>query len=193
MSKSKQKGNSFERNVAQNLSSIFGMDFTRTLSSGAFIGGKNQHRKARLSNSMINASLGDIVTPDEWGTFVIECKAYKDFSFHNLLQGYDATLSGWLNEVLFDSEEKDCHMLVFKINLLGCYFALPYVEYYHKRLMDVPVAHSLYTHYHGDELEKLGKYIILDWKNLYGAYNDEFPEIQEILKNYIKHLAVKEL
>jgi hypothetical protein len=188
---SKNKGNNFERDVASNLSDIFGMDFSRTLSSGAYIGGKNQHRKSKLSGSMVNASLGDICTPDDWN-FVIECKAYKDMSFHNLLRGYDSQINGWLNEVLFDAEDGDHHMLVFKINLVGVYFALPYVEYYHKRLVEMPVAHALYTHYYGEQLEKMRRYIILDWNNLYGTYNDEFPEVQEVLKTYIKTLATQE-
>jgi Holliday junction resolvase len=40
----KQKGSSFEREVANFLSSIYGESFIRAPGSGAYVGGKNQER-----------------------------------------------------------------------------------------------------------------------------------------------------
>ena len=44
-SKSKNKGNNWEREVANNLSTLYKESFIRVPSSGAYVGGKNNVRK----------------------------------------------------------------------------------------------------------------------------------------------------
>lgn len=183
--RSKRKGNSFERDVAKDFSNVFELPFNRTLSSGAFVGGKNKHRKDSLSKSMINASLGDIVTPDNW-ELVIECKAYADLDFQGLLSDGATKVKGWLDEVLFDTDGADNHLLIFKINRKGIYIALPYIKEYVDRLIEETSAITLFPHWTTDDNRSM--YCIIDYDVLTGAYTP-FPNMQVVLKDYIKYLA----
>ena len=83
-SKSKTKGSSFEREVAKELSDLYNESFVRTPSSGAYIGGSNVARKEVLSEGQIQSFRGDIIPPDDWKYFNVECKSYADFPFHQL-------------------------------------------------------------------------------------------------------------
>ncbi len=53
-SKSKNKGSSFERDIARQLSELFGESFIRVTNSGAYIGGKNTTRKDTLSQAHVD-------------------------------------------------------------------------------------------------------------------------------------------
>ena len=93
----KQKGNRWEREVADHLSVIFGLSFQRIPNSGAFVGGKNSFRKDILSESQLLLSNGDIIVPDELKHISIECKSYRDFSFSSLFTT-NKTLDGWIKQ-----------------------------------------------------------------------------------------------
>lgn len=196
MSRQKQKGNSFERDIAKDLTEIFNLPFSRTFGSGAFLGGKNFHRRAGVSKAVQNASLGDISCPAEHGwEFIIECKNYADLNFNGIIQGYCDKLSGWIGEVRYDAENKLNHMVCFKINRAGVYIALPYVKDKAMYLMDVEVPYSLYPYYtYDEELEENTIeqwYCIISYDYLYGTYNESYPGMQKAVKHYIEHLATK--
>jgi predicted lipase len=123
-SKSKNKGSSFERDIAKKFSEVFGESFVRTAHSGAFIGGSNQARKASLSANQTKSFKGDITPPDDWVNFNIELKNYADSSFH-LLMSKSKQLEGWLDQLLEVAEENDLNILIYKITRRGEYIAIP--------------------------------------------------------------------
>ena len=193
MSKAKQKGNSFERDVAKDLTDVFNLPFNRTFGSGAFLGGKNFHRRAGVSKSVTKASLGDIACPEEWD-FIIECKSYADINFNGIIKGYCDKLSGWISEVRYDAENKSNHMVCFKISRAGVYIVLPYIKDKAGFLMDVEVPYTLYPYYSYDEELKENTleqwYCVIDYSYLVGEYSD-YPLMQKAVKQYIEHLATE--
>jgi hypothetical protein len=116
-SKQKAKGNGFERQIATHLSDVFGLNFERVPTSGAFTGGKNIHRYNKLSDSQKLIYDGDLIVPDELSSFKIECKSYKDFSFHGLFTN-NKQLDGWIDQAEVDFK---LWFLFFKINNKGTY------------------------------------------------------------------------
>lgn len=123
-SKSKQKGNSFEREVATYMSKLYEDSFVRAAHSGAFIGGSNNHRKSTLSDNQTKSFKGDIVPPDSWYTFNAEAKSYADFPFHLLLSGDCKQIDGWLDQLMAVAETDDCNVLFMKFNRKGKYVAV---------------------------------------------------------------------
>lgn len=125
MSKQKNKGNSFEREVAKFLSKEHGLNFERVPNSGAFTGGKNAYRRSRMDKIQEHMFLGDIIVPSNWD-FVIECKNYAKLTggFEAILKGESKQLNKWLTEVRHDAKNSP-HMLMFKISHKGTFFALP--------------------------------------------------------------------
>ena len=80
-SPSKNKGSSFEREVATYLSDLYGESFIRAPGSGAYIGGKNQSRTQVLHEGQIRSFKGDIVPGQSFSRLNAECKSYADFPF----------------------------------------------------------------------------------------------------------------
>lgn len=193
MSKQKTKGSSLEREVAETLSKAFELPFSRSFGSGAFVGGKNRHRMAGLSKSVVNACKGDISCPVDAGwDFGVECKNYASLDFNGLVTGSSRVLSGWINEARYDVDGEDNHALVFKITRQGEYIALPHVPEYSHLLREAEVAHTLYPHYFIDKagLDCVRWYVIFDFrvlKNLYPTY----PKMMQTAKEYIQYLAIK--
>ena len=97
MSRQKQKGNAFERVIAEHLTKVFDLKFFRTPGSGAYVGGRNFHRAAELTNSQQLLLEGDIVVPEELGHLKFECKTLKKFSFSSLLD-HNAIFESWENQ-----------------------------------------------------------------------------------------------
>ena len=116
-SKSKSKGNAFERVIADDLTKVFGYNFERVPNSGAFVGGKNNQRYSSLSKSQQLIYEGDILVPDELYHLKIECKSYKDFGFHQLFTECKL-LDSWIEQAY--SPEK-IWFLIFKINRRGTF------------------------------------------------------------------------
>ena len=116
-SKSKTKGNTFEREVAAHLSEVFGYNFERVPNSGAFVGGKNNIRYDKLSKSQQLIYEGDILVPDELYHLKIECKNYKDFAFHHLFTD-NKTLNDWIEQAWSDDK---VWFLIFKITRRGAF------------------------------------------------------------------------
>ena len=125
-SKSKTKGKSWERDVCLFLSELYNDSFIRVPNSGAYTGGKNEHRKEYLTDEQIKLSRGDIIPPHKFVNFVAECKNYADFPFHQLVStGRVALLDSWIDQVEADSEEKDTWLLFIKITRKGTFVLYP--------------------------------------------------------------------
>jgi Holliday junction resolvase len=112
----KNKGKSYERQLCKHLSKVFGFNFERVPNSGAFIGGKNQLRAQKLTQSQLLISSGDIITPDELAHVDFECKFYKDFSFSSMFDNCEL-LNSWISQA--EHTTKKLWFLCFKINHKG--------------------------------------------------------------------------
>jgi hypothetical protein len=122
-SKGKAKGNGWEREVADFLSNLYGESFVRVPNSGAFIGGKNSHRKNTLSEEQIRGFKGDIIPGPSFPKLNLEAKFYKDFAFHQLYAGSNKQLDGWIEQIRDTCDETDFNILAMKFNRKGAYVA----------------------------------------------------------------------
>lgn len=122
-SPSKQKGSSFERDIAKFLSDLYGSSFIRAPGSGAYVGGTNQKRKEFLHEGQIRSFKGDIVPGQEFPKFNAECKSYKNFEFHQLLMGESKVFDKWIEQMLDVADEGDFSILFMKFNRKGKYIA----------------------------------------------------------------------
>jgi hypothetical protein len=120
-SKSKNKGSSFEREIAKYLSDLYTEPFVRVPNSGAYTGGLNSHRKSFLDGNQAKSFKGDIIAPDSWINFNSECKNYADFPFHLLLTGECKVIDSWLDQLLAAGDPNDCNILFMKFNRKGQY------------------------------------------------------------------------
>ena len=112
-SKSKTKGKTFEREIANFLSDLYDESFTRVPYSGAFIGGKNMFRKEKLDEAQIRGFKGDIIPPDTWSKLNIECKNYADFTFHALFQQKSIPLlNDWIDQTYDAADEGDFNLII---------------------------------------------------------------------------------
>lgn len=137
-SKSKIKGNTWERDVVNHLSLLYKEKFVRCPTSGAMIGGLNSVRKQFLQEGQIRMMKGDIIPPDKWKHFNCECKSYAEFPFHQLVQGECKQLETWLSQLIEVADIGDFNVLMFKITRKGKYIAVPQATYWY----DLP--YSLY-------------------------------------------------
>ena len=125
-SKSKNKGKSFERDLAKMLSELYNDTFVRVPHSGAYTGGQNVVRKEILTENQIKAFKGDIIPPDHWKHFNCEAKNYADFPFHHLLQNKAIPLlESWLEQTLDAHDDRDIDLLFMKFDRKGIYLAFP--------------------------------------------------------------------
>ena len=115
----KQKGNSFEREVATHLSSLYNESFIRAPGSGAYVGGKNTNRMQILHEGQIRSFKGDIVPGQSFAKLNAECKSYSDFPFHQVLAGECKTLETWIDQMMAVSEKNDINVLFMKFNRKG--------------------------------------------------------------------------
>jgi hypothetical protein len=115
----KQKGSSFEREVANYLSDIYGESFIRAPGSGAYVGGKNQSRTQFLHEGQIRSFKGDIVPGQSFPAFNAECKSYADFPFHQVLAGSCKTFDSWIEQLMSVSETNDVNIMFMKFNRKG--------------------------------------------------------------------------
>ena len=106
-SPSKNKGSSFEREVAKFLSDLYSESFIRAPGSGAYVGGKNQARKQYLHEGQIRSFKGDIVPGQSFTKFNAECKNYGEFPFHQLFTGECKTLDSWIEQMMDVAEDGD--------------------------------------------------------------------------------------
>lgn len=120
MNRNKNKGKTYEREVAAFLSKITSYNFGRVPNSGAFTGGKNAFRRDILDESQMALCEGDIITPKEWNKTRIECKFYKDFSWASIFKkDGDSELNKWIRQA--KDGVRPIWFLCFKINHQGQY------------------------------------------------------------------------
>ncbi len=117
----KNKGNTFERKIANMLSDHFqkftGIEkaFRRNADSGSFFGGKNSARSE--THDLDKASFGDIITPNNF-KFNIECKHYKTPPSFSMLVKQDCKmLDKWIQQAKTDEESsKKKFVIIMKFN-----------------------------------------------------------------------------
>jgi len=112
----KQKGNSFERDIANIFSERFaahqGIEkpFRRNPDSGSFFGGTNISRKEVYDTDW--AVYGDLICPRDFG-FTIECKWYKSPPTLNaILKGEVTQWDKWIEQAKQDAEACEKTMLI---------------------------------------------------------------------------------
>jgi hypothetical protein len=125
-SKSKSKGNRGEHEIAKVLATIFDGHFARVPNSGAMIGGSNSHRRSFLSSTQSRIYKGDLIPPDTMPNFVIECKNYETFPWHQLItQGKCPQLDEWIRQTKHCIDADDQWFVCFKITRVGLFVVVP--------------------------------------------------------------------
>lgn len=159
MNRNKEKGKAFERAVANHLTEVFGLSFTRTPNSGAYVGGLNAYRMNRLSDSQILLTEGDIIVPDELHNMKIECKSYKQLAFHQMFTTCKQ-LDEWIDQAKSDDK---VWFLIFKINRAGTYICYDNKQYPNFDDVDVNILHyNDYIVSTYDEFFETNKEILLE-------------------------------
>ena len=120
----KNKGSSFEREIAKYLSDKYGESFIRAPGSGAYVGGKNQSRTEVLHEGQIRSFKGDIVPGQSFTKMNVECKFYADFPFHLLLTGECKVIDAWIGQLMDVADSTDLNILFMKFNRKGRYIAV---------------------------------------------------------------------
>lgn len=169
----KQKGNSWEREVAQYLSELWGENFMRAPGSGAYIGGINTHRKQILSEGQIRTFKGDIIPGPGFSMLNIECKSYKDFAFHQILSGTtNKQLESWIEQAMEVADTGDFTVLFMKFTRQGTYIATPAQE-----TLNLP-PHG--THY---KSQRYGTWFFSDLKTFMELNKDIIKELSRPSQN----------
>lgn len=130
----KIKGSSYERLVAKDLTKRYGENFTRTIGSGAFTGGKNTFRKETLTENQIRHHKGDVTPPDSFFRMNMECKSYKDLPFNKLFTGNCGQMDTWISQTLEAADEGDINIIAIKINNKGKYICIQDYENLNKSI-----------------------------------------------------------
>ena len=162
-SRSKSKGNSWEREVAKHLSELYGESFVRVPNSGAYIGGANTKRKEMLHEGQIRSFKGDIIPGQSFPKFNCECKSYGDFGFHQLFQGDCKQLNTWIDQLLDVADSGDFNILFMKFNRKGKFVAVEFDNHH-----DLP----LFVEYHMLYQYKDKRWAIMDYDRFWKLNKD---------------------
>ena len=123
MSRSRDKGQAFEREVAKTLTHYMGIPFVRTAGSGAWLGGRNAARKAH--EAVLHDRRGDIAGLPG---LVVECKRYAKVP--DLLIGPSAEFDRWLDQLEADCDPvEDQPLLAFRGDGKPAMAAVPESEF----------------------------------------------------------------
>jgi len=105
---SKNKGNTFERKIANLLSKTFehvlneDKGFRRNSDSGSYFGGSNSQRTT--THNLDYAVFGDIICPKNF-RYTVECKHYKSSpSFQSILNGDVTQWNKWIKQSELDAK-----------------------------------------------------------------------------------------
>ena len=139
----KNKGNTFERKIANTLSTRFETalgvknGFRRNPDSGSFFGGSNKARTE--SYSMDYAVFGDLICPRNF-TYSVECKHYKSPpSFQSVIKHTVMQWDVWLAQAEQDAASSNKEMvLIIKYNNVDImvFLKTPIAGKYHNRYKD---------------------------------------------------------
>ena len=160
----KAKGNSWERQVAEHLTSLYGEKFIRVPHSGAYVGGSNAHRKQFLHEGQIRNFKGDIIPGQSFPKLNVECKSYADFPFHQLFQGSVKQLELWLEQLMSVADPDDYNIFLMKFNRKGKFVAVEFDKH-----SDMPLfveRHFLY------QSEKYGRWAFMDYERFWHLNKD---------------------
>jgi len=132
---SKSKGSGFENVIAKLLSEKFKpLEFRRSQSSGAILGGKNEallhkfsdHAKALFIGDVVPTNEADVAKTEGWCfRFTIECKFYKDQdTLSNLFKTSQVT--EWFEQARIDAGKipDKRPLLIFKFNHTSIFCAV---------------------------------------------------------------------
>lgn len=167
-SKGKTKGNGWEREVADFLSDLYGESFVRVPNSGAFIGGKNSHRKTNLSEQQIRGFKGDIIPGPSFPELNLEAKFYKDFAFHQVLAGSCKQLDLWIEQINDTCDETDVNLLTMKFNRKGSFIAFEA-----KWLPQIKLGDNFLRYNH----KKYGPWYIMEFNSFWELNNDAIKQL----------------
>ena len=163
-SANKNKGKRGEREVADHLSSVFGLNFERVPNSGAFTGGKNFFRKAKLTETQNLLAEGDLIVPDQLKHLCFEIKTYKDFSFAGVYTK-NKQLDDWIKQA---SSTEKVWFLIFKINHAGAFVVF---DKKIQGILKIPSCFSIYNDYN----------IIVSMQNFFENNKDNLLYLKSLL------------
>lgn len=152
-SPSKNKGNSWERDVAADLTTRYNEKFLRAPGSGAYIGGSNSKRKDFLHEGQIRSFKGDIIPGQSFPRMNVECKNYGSFPFHQLLQGNVKQLDGWLKQLIEVADPNDFNILIVKITRAIRFVCI-------RPNLELITENTSVLHYHSDEC---GTWVVVEY------------------------------
>jgi hypothetical protein len=141
----KNKGSSWEREVVRIFKELYKHDgFERNAFSGSLYGGSNRFRMSGKDKSHTGSVVGDIIVPSAF-PMTLECKAYKELDFHNIIQGSSKVLDEWIRQAEEDSKsvEKD-FVLIIKINNKGIFVVTKNLPMGVKKLTDNLISYTKY-------------------------------------------------
>tara|TARA_R110000868_G_scaffold138335_1_gene352360 strand:+ start:9610 stop:10158 length:549 start_codon:yes stop_codon:yes gene_type:complete len=165
-SANKNKGKRGEREVADHLSNVFGLNFERVPNSGAFTGGKNFFRKAKLTETQNLLAEGDLIVPDELKHLCFEIKTYKDFSFAGVYTK-NKQLDDWIKQA---SATEKVWFLIFKINHAGAFVVFSKTL---QSILKIPPCFSIYNDYN----------IIVNMQNFFENNKDNLLYLKSLLNS----------
>ena len=157
-SAAKQKGNSWEREVAKQLSEVFNENFMRVPNSGAYTGRANVFRVDSLTEDQKRMMDGDIIVPSCMSNYKLECKNYKEFNFHQLF-GKNKTLDKWIEQ----AESNNLWFLLIKVTRKGSYIVFDKKLAKYFRFSN----HLIYSN----------KYIITDYSNFWESNAERIKQL----------------
>ncbi len=114
---SKQKGKTYERDLAENLSNVFSLPFRRIPNSGAYIGGTNIIKAEELDSDQIVFYDGDLIVPKELSCFSFEAKFHKDIGKISSWFDGNSIIDDWIKQA--SNTKKKYWLLCFKLNNIG--------------------------------------------------------------------------
>jgi hypothetical protein len=167
-SPSKAKGNSFERRVADFLTNLYGEKFIRAPGSGAYVGGKNVHRKSTLHEAQVRNFKSDIVPGESFPRMNAECKSYKDFPFHQLYTGEIKILEAWIGQMMDVTDPGDFNILLMKFNRKGEFIAVS---------ADAGIILGANQNYSNYNSVKHGKWLIIGFDQFWELNKDQVKDL----------------
>jgi len=168
-SAAKAKGNSFERELADHLTKIFGYNFQRTPNSGAYSSFANAHRRNYLTPAQNLLASGDLIVPEQLSKFTFECKFYADFSWPKVFST-NKQLDKWIEQA------RNCDkvwFLVIKINRQGAFVC------YEHNMFKVP---GNYFKYQDCTIVSINDFFEIN-KEIMLSYNNSSPKIEDTHAN----------
>lgn len=163
----KNKGSSWERTVAVDLSTRFNESFIRAPGSGAYVGGSNSSRKQVLHEGQVRSFKGDIVPGQSFPRLNAECKSYKDFPFHQLFSNSCSVLESWIDQCMDVADPDDFNIIFMKFNRKGTFIAFQLTN---SENLLTTANQLLYTS------KRYGSWVFIEYQEFFKNYEKLFKE-----------------